>query len=101
MDDVAAVAAKALELLKRDGWCQRRSKDSAGQRCVGRAWDEATYAVADANQAWRYTVTGANCQPLKEAIMGQYACEGIAGWNDAPERTFDQVVAVLEKLAAG
>jgi hypothetical protein len=106
---IAQAAREAAVLLEEHGWGQGFTYSSQGY-CIGGAMNRATGTTCW-NSWWM--------EPLAQVIREQYPDflarletqspagwlaghpEGrlIAGWNDAEDRTKDEVLAVLEKLA--
>lgn len=91
-DEAKNVLNKALEVLERDGWCQGTAHDADGRHCALGAIQVATHSHVVINlpdgAAWR----------LRKAIGGPPGrIRGIAGWNDDPHRTYEDVVLVFKK----
>ena len=83
----ARVLINALELLRRDGWCQRASIMDNGEMCIlGALW------VTDGKQ---------KTTPLDMAYFTtKSAAEIIIRFNDAKKRTFAEVEAWFEEQIA-
>jgi hypothetical protein len=86
------VLRKAAELIEQRGWCRCCYTDSAGRLCVV--------------GALRATRNGDAGDPFcdwdqhKAFSMLSKCIDGIPSrWNDAPERTKDQVIAALRAAA--
>jgi hypothetical protein len=99
MNDILTKAADLLE--QPNAWCQGDiAKDAEGNRVP----------FATDPKACQWCLIGAICHVAKHAPDDEIAKVGaaisddeyltIAGWNDAPERTQTEVVAVLRKAAA-
>jgi hypothetical protein len=123
----AEIALKALEILQRDGWCKgatdwsvqdarRSAPESApvfrlGSHCIGGALGLALHNQPDwiDTEDWAPAVLAKLRELFPDDIAGlerEILCLGaqrsgaiVAAWNDGPA-TIDQVVQVLEKLAA-
>jgi len=122
--DVAGNAAKALEIMDRDGWGQGNfmvldAEDHLvccfppAQRCVGLAWNLAHHGDTE----WQEPTAQARqyLEPLAAKITEMHpdwqVPEGymdddpgalkmvITGWNNDPGTTGDMARAVLEELA--
>jgi hypothetical protein len=102
--DVAATARAALDVLRADGWCKYALVDDNGAHCAGGALNMAHHGD------WWWQLSTLHAEPLAALIRAEYpayddpgrsACSVIAMWNNAPDRTWEQVEAIFEKLAAG
>ncbi len=82
----AEVARKAADLLKRDGWCQGRFRDGR-RRCLVAALDDVSHGADIESAVVRFAV--------KEHTGERW----FSDWNDAPERTADEVIALLRQVA--
>lgn len=103
---------KVSEILRRgkanielQGWCQGDEaaiwgKD--GRCCVATAISIQTDLIvkASALHGTRYRDLGAEAVNLFKRANGIPQGEGIATWNDAPERTKDEVLAAYDKAIA-
>lgn len=82
----------AAEYIRIHGWCQGRPSDSMGRVCVMGALHATklfgmhTYAEAANRLAWH----------LRFPNYGY-----VAGWNDNPDRTKEEVIAAMEAAARG
>lgn len=75
----ATVLREARELLVRDGWCQGEYRAGNGRLClVGAVFSATPYPASALGRL--------------EAIQS-----GALGWNDAPGRTVDEVLALLDR----
>lgn len=78
---------EALDLLRRDGWCQSPRLPS-GERCI-------IIALKDAGLGGYNSV---DRSAIAEVLADQYGYHGAVGvWNDDPETTFADVELVMEK----
>ncbi len=82
----AEVARKAADLLERDGWCQGRLVGNKGDHCILGALD----AVDPSEDARFLKATSDFILRVKGAVTL---------WNDAPERTANEVIALLRQVA--
>lgn len=81
-------AERALQGWTADQWCKGRFYDHQGRSCLwGRLIEDSVDGVVAALVA------------VGEIVQEQYALDGVVAFNDAPETTFADVVAVLEKAA--
>lgn len=116
MDNVAATARKALEILDRDGWCKgeitwsgmmtkKGGQFRIGSHCLGGAWN-----LAVTNETtWLQGEAAHYYAPLIGVLREQYP-EHFTGderlWdiiprvNDTTSTTEADIRAILEKLAA-
>lgn len=78
---------EAADRIEQHGWCQDTAMDYRGRMCVLGAL---SFAV-DFSQAEYAAAVG--------KILRQTDAFEIAGWNDAPGRTKDEVVAMLREAA--
>jgi hypothetical protein len=76
------------DCIERDGWCQR-SLYNMGNVCIlGAGYKTKIFNTSDEariNGAYRALFTHLGMEPAK--------------WNDAPERTVEQVLTMLKELA--
>ncbi len=86
----AEVARKAADLLERDGWCQGLFRDGT-RRCLSAA---ITAAVADVSAPRRDIAD----EVVRDALRRHTGMTSTR-WNDAPERTGDDVIALLRQVA--
>ena len=84
--ETRALFAKAADLLERDGWCQGTLMDADGKRCGAGALIGST----NGNDYWDAV------NEIRRAV----GTHRVSTWNDAPERTADEVIALFRKLAA-
>ncbi len=88
----AEVARKAADLLERDGWCQGRLYSDDGERCL--------LGVLIAVEQYLDTPDEVDeIDAVDEAIGCRVGTPFLAKWNDAPERTADEVIALLREVA--
>ncbi len=81
----AEVARKAADLLERDGWCQWNLCSDNGEHCLAGA-------LMDTDPDTWYRVT----RFVGERVGTPY----VTDWNDEPERTAHEVIALLRQVAA-
>ncbi len=82
----AEVARKAADLIERDGWCQGRFRNGR-RRCLVAALDDVSHEAVTELAVVRVV--------LKEHTGERWSSD----WNDAPERTADEVIALLRQVA--
>ena len=81
------MSEKAWQLIDQVGWCQGQSVKRKGTTIIG-------YCVMGAiREAYGEGVDGYDALDTVRAVIGG---GGLAAWNDAPERTKEQVVATLK-----
>lgn len=86
----ARVLTDAARVIIRDGWCQGRTIDDQGRRCLSSALAAATCgnrAYSDAFRSLSVHLFGA----APTAVAGRNP----TAWNDVPGRTVDEVVVAL------
>lgn len=84
------VATKARELLDRDGWRQVAYGGNGGPRCAIGLLRDAGGCFPGPSREDRLSIA---------AIVGEEPF-GITCWNDAPERTIDDVRSAFDALAS-
>lgn len=100
---------KAADLIEQLGWAQHAARSATGEICAGQAVNDAVlsssithgiYSVRDVTRA----------QVVNALLLRHLAAEGyrnsygtlfesVPAWNDAPERTKDEVINALRKAA--
>lgn len=90
-DQVLDAGADAIE---REGWGQNKTVRSSGNHCAATAICHVSRGVPHGSDAW-YCAKDA----LTKAIGGICLAD-IFTWNDAPERTKDEVTSTLRSVAA-
>jgi len=78
----------AAKLIRDDGWCQFRAMRD-GARCVVSAITEAAHDDGAESKS-------AALQLMRSRLWDRYGILSAVRWNDAPERTVDDVLALLE-----
>ncbi|MFL5952930.1 MAG: hypothetical protein ACJ76I_02320 [Gaiellaceae bacterium] len=96
----AEVLREARELVA-SGWCQhaeaRTQRGTVVDACAGKA---AKWSLLGALQVAAFLDAGTDLEDVRvamEAIAELIADPSLAHWNDAPERTRDQVTELLER----
>jgi hypothetical protein len=87
----AQVLRRAARVLREEGWCKGALMDGAGRRCLLGAVDAAASRMpfySHRAQAWAMVALS--------DYLGGYT---FAAFNDAPGRTVDQVLVLLEAVA--
>lgn len=80
--DVQPLLDRVADKLRTHGWCQGSLSDAGGRRCLlGAIWsvDDDTCKAED--------------ELRSRAGLGDF--DSLAGWNDAPGRTVEEVLALL------
>lgn len=85
---VAKLLLDTADYLEGHGWCQGAAQDSKGRMCVLGAMSSVFVGPAYEN----YSEGVAR-------VLKQTGAFEIAGWNDAPGRTQDEVVSMLRAAA--
>jgi hypothetical protein len=94
-----SVLTEARERLKRDGWRQQPSDLDAPSTCLGLAVTEAALRDKDHYKNEEYELFN---NVIKRLITlsgndnGVYSIINIYHWNDAPGRTFDDVLNLID-----
>ena len=86
VDEIGKCYLKAIEVLEQRGWCKGHLSNSKGEVCMAGAIQIATSTNA----------------PLRDETLNlMHTTLGtlISKWNDAPERTKDEVTAKLREMA--
>lgn len=94
LDEIGKALLDAAEALRRDGWCQGYLHDPYGGHCLLGAIDIARrrVVIADPGLLLRMMERLSAHLPPGDRIMR---------WNDAPGRTVEEVISVLERAAYG
>ena len=90
MTPTVEILRRARELLVRDGWAQHVILSGDGRRCLMGAIIHAgqpTPADPEGNRRW------AAVEPVCKVIGHRF----IGQWNDAPGRTFEEVLAAFDR----
>jgi hypothetical protein len=85
VDEVGRQLINAADYIEKHGWCQNTYWDEQGRVCALGAIRRANALTRDANDA--------------AFKMLRFLDGSVHGWNDAPGRTKEEVVAVLRKVA--
>jgi hypothetical protein len=100
-EEVATILERARDYLLERGWCQGTTGVTDGPRCLVGAVSQVATDYVMARQGERNF--GLICYPM-EALrvgLGVRRPEQLPRWNDAPDRTLDDVVDLLERAAKG
>lgn len=85
---------EAARILMRDGWTQGTISDKRGRRCrLG-----AVCKAAESLRASTYVFTGAE-DLFGRWLFAEYGTAETVKWNDAPERTAEDVILALKRAA--
>jgi len=92
---------KAFELLEKYGWCQENmATDETGVGCSINDKTAANFCLIGAryrkNRRSRTTLTEDLIKVLRK--LGFKSSAGLSVWNDHPDRTKEEVVALLKEL---
>jgi hypothetical protein len=85
---------KAAEVIRKDGWVQKRSIGPNNEHCLMNAVQHATGYWIVSGQANRDRYNA-----VRERIKAKLGIRYPAVWNDAQDRTKEEVLDLLEDLA--
>jgi hypothetical protein len=88
-NSLAEVALHAKDLIA-DGWTQGQLKVRGGGRVVARC---AIGAIDEATNNWQH------CEALEDLLLEITGWGVISYWNDAPERTKQDVLDAFDEMA--
>lgn len=93
---------RAAEIIRKRGWCQHELLRLDGSFCAVGALKEAVgmRMSAPVQDLLYPELVDSPVKPALEALqnaLGTY----VATWNDAPERTQDEVIELLERVGYG
>jgi hypothetical protein len=80
-------ALKCIDILNERGWCQGMSRDENGRFC-------ALGAIAHASGYNDLTYA-----ELRRAFSRLGQCPSVVDFNDAPDQTKEEVIAVFQRIA--
>jgi hypothetical protein len=84
---VAQVLRDALGLVEKEGWTKGTLRDAQGQRCMtGAVYDGVSWAFDGLDLEWE----------ALDALIRVIGDKSVSHWNDAPERTLDEVLAAFK-----
>lgn len=98
------IVASAIKVLNEKGWCQGGYSNASGQHCLAGALNQVIFGDGDPfsqNGILRSTdemfaIKSQIRSAIEKKIAPVDAMIPIAKWNDAPERTQQDVVKVLD-----
>lgn len=90
--EVRDVLLTAAHLLAQHGWCQRQSRSGSGALCV--------VAAIAAAAGGAKTLEDRAHHALEVWVIWHSNHDSVAEWNDAPERTKDEVLHALRHAVA-
>jgi len=100
-NDVVAKLSQAKQLVE-DGWCQHLfaipEDDERFNYCTVGAMCSTTFDKGETFDKMVNTFIKANNLPPSDYVMGKMT--SITIWNDAPERTKEEVLAAFDKAIA-
>ena len=89
---------RAVLLLIEEGWCQKSSRGDRGERCLRIAVEDAACDLGTEND----DAYGLILDALRAAVLDDTALhpstDPVVTWNEAPDRTLDDVLALLGAL---
>jgi hypothetical protein len=89
LDDASLALLEAADKLRNDGWAQGHLRTQDGRSCV--------VGVLRGFRVTTLTVVVASDRLVKH--LGLSRTDDLMIWNDAPERTKEEVIAALEAAA--
>lgn len=91
---------KAYELLDSpEKWTQGHfGKTAAGVGVFGRHADAVCWCLLGALQRCYHDSGSVNEMAIRARLRSWLETNSIISWNDAPERTYDEVISVLKEL---
>jgi hypothetical protein len=96
-DERVAVYRKAAELLRQDGWTQGAFFDETGKHCLVAAVRAANLEITS---EWEFPLSAGLKYQLHKTLREQWGSRlSLTWWNDAPGRTADEVITLLEQTA--
>jgi hypothetical protein len=90
--EIRTVLGIAAGLLEQYGWCQRQSRTGSGALCV-------IAAIAAAAGGDKVLEDAAH-RALESWVIWHSNLDTVPDWNDAPERTKDEVLTALRAASA-
>lgn len=107
-EQIRECARLAAQMINHFGWAQGDASESDNPpHCLVTATERATWDVEDECEESLPKGTDEIVNQRAAALLGirmpgaSDAGLAIVAWNDAPGRTADKVIAVLERVAAG
>ena len=90
------LAKNTLDLLKKDGWTKDTLGSVDGPKCLLGAtlYAAGEFSPVKSGIVYDYVTKRDLCDLMRAEIGDQT----LSMWNDDPERTFDEVVALLSKF---
>ncbi len=91
---------EAADVIEQRGWCRHTRMNSRGEVCAVGAILSARWGFDRLDWGSWY-----DDEPTREAVLNLRArvasgtISGVGGWNDTPDRTKDEVVAMLRDVA--
>lgn len=80
-----AICLKAANIIEQKGWCQKQAIKADGSVCISKALVDASYPNGNYNEARDLVIDKLGIRDVMPLTM----------WNDKPERTKEEVIAVL------
>lgn len=93
------VARQAAAVIEQRGWHQGGWTGACGQVCVRGAFNVVAYGIAAMSQSPEEQEFAEWMVELGVLSGGDYEDLCLAGWNDAEDRTKEEVLAYLNKFA--
>lgn len=97
LDEVGKALMKVAGYIDEHGWCQHTMKDYHGKVCLSTAISDLFITGIIAKD-----IISGVCETIEKHLTGKANGTWIMGtvkWNDAPERTKEEVTGLLRKLA--
>lgn len=103
MSEIALVLKRAKELLEQEGWTQRYYHDAYGARCAVGALRDSAFGVTE-GKPWNdgFDLFKKSEVAVCRVIGGnvEYPGDAITQYNDAPERTQEEVLNMFDAAVA-
>jgi hypothetical protein len=85
---------EAARVLMEDRWCQGELHSPDGEHCVAGALGQAHYRLRSS-----FGALDTACTRMRVVIRSEYGTASFPRWNDAPERTAEDVILALKRAA--
>jgi hypothetical protein len=94
-------AQEAITEINARGWCQYTTTDREGRVCIGGALNLAMTGKTAlmSHVPWAATLAKIIDEQYPETQLYETPTDLVVNWNDDEDRTKDQIIAALEKLA--
>lgn len=91
---------QAIAVLEERGWCQHISEDAQGRVCLGGSLEAARKNAHEATRAWLEVWRQRQAyRTAMQTLVTAIAPYTIPLYNDAPERSVEDVISMLKRAA--